>query len=323
MTSKPSTAQQEQQAIRQFGEGNKSMARTRLTWPLLSAVFAFLLSFIGGAVGLAIGSASSEEYLIRESVQLDQILAFPSWEANSQTARFSQTLRRGDVQSLAAARVDLPDERFSQVSALTAEGSSVVEVSFVVADLLKNSAAIDELIDAALADLIRADRIVATQSIQANADRLEEVETELDQIFDSVGVAPGTNLGDMFNRSTFDLRSAEEQLSSTEDAYWLQRLPGDISAHRQQVDALSPVLDSWYALDNEHDELRERMRPAEVQLQELEIGEAILKSGAHHNEATISNVSRTTTIGRYIAGGAALGLALGLLLTAFIGIRRS
>jgi len=295
-------------------------SKDRPPWPLIVAFV--LLAFLGTAAGAAMGLRAQDEYEIRQSVQIDHVLSFPPWVANTQTARFGHALRRGDVRELAARATDLSESTFSKVSANRADDAPVVEVILVVSDPDVGRRAVDGLVDAALTTLIEADVIPEQQIVDAFGPRLTEVEATLDAIFTEAGVAPGTDLGDLYNDRKEDLAVAESWVETSTDDGRIERLTGEIAAWSADIDAIEPVLADWYAADSEKDDLNDVLTPARDRLAELEIGRSILEDDEYLNEPAVTEVSRLTTVGRYVAGGAALGIMVGLLLIAVWGVRR-
>ena len=297
-----------------------SVGRVWRSWPLVVAVV--LLTFAGTAAGAAIGLRSHDEFEIRQSVQVDHVLGFPPWAANSQTARFGQALRRGDVRERAARETGLSESTFSRVSVDRAEDATVVEVTLVASDRDVGRNAVDGLVDAALTILIEADAIPEQQIVDALGPRMVEVEATLETIFTDAEVAPGTDLGDLYNDLKGDLTVAESWIETSTDEGRIERLTGEIAAYSAQVQAIEPVLADWYAADSEQDELANALTPARERLAELEIGRSILEADDYLNDPAVTKVSRLTTVGRYVAGGAAVGLMVGLLLVAGSGLRR-
>lgn len=273
-----------------------------------------LLAVVGAAAGAGLGSRTATTYEATTSVPLSQVLVFPSWESNSQTARMAHTLRQPDIQALAATNAELTGA-FARVSAVSSDGASIVTVSAVVTSY-DAAAPMHQLVDTALAQLIQDDVLYAEQSLAANEGQLVEVLQELDAIYDQVDLAPATNLGDVYNSAKFGLESAETQLANSTDDYWLTRLPGDIAANQSRLDAIGPLLDRWQELTELRRTLEDRVESPRDTLAKLGVGESVLANGVHHRQVNVRPVARTAVLGRFLAGGAALGIALALAITA-------
>ncbi len=290
--------------------------------PMRMAVLIGLLAAAGGVVGGVVGLALPKDYEVRMAAQIDHVLVFPSWESNQATARFSQTVRRDDVQRAAAAAAGVPVSTFGDVSALGQDGSPIVDVELVVDDPSVGPAAMSALVDEALRTLVQSDLVPAQLVVEEGEPELAAVEAELESIWSQAGQAPGTNLGDLFNRSTSDLAVKQAELPNASEDWIVAQLTAEISVLEDQVAAIEPVVTDWYRAEALRNDLDSRLGPAQERLAELEVGVGVLDAGGHRGPASVAELSRRTVVGRFAAGGAALGIAVGLGLLAWVALRR-
>ena len=299
----------------------------RLERPMWLAATVAALAVAGAVAGGVLGMQSATEYEINASAQIDHVLGFPPWEANQETARFAHTLRRDDIRQGAVDASGLPSTAFGQISAISENDAPLVDVMLVVTDGAQGTRAIEQLIDAALLEMVASDRVPEQIVVDANADALADVEAELESIYADTGTAPGTNLADRYNRAILDLQLAQAELAVATEQFRIDRLPAEIEVRQELVDTLEPVVGRWGDARDLHNMLETRIAPAVDRLQQLDLGLEVLERGSHVSDVTSAEVPRRTTVGRHAAGGAAVGVAVGvavaLMILAAATLRRS
>ncbi len=290
--------------------------------PMRMAGVIAVLAVAGGGVGGGTGLALPTDYEVRMAAQIDHVLVFPSWESNQATARFSQTVQRDDVQQAAAAAAGVTVSAYRDVSALGQDGSPIVDVELVVDDPSIGPAAMEALVDEALRTLARSDLVPVELVVEESTPDLAAVEAELEGLWSQAGQAPGTNLGELYNRSTSDLAVKQAELPGATEDWIVTQLTAEIAVLEERVATLEPVVTDWYRAESLRNDLDARLSPAQERLGELEVGLGVLDAGGHRGPASVTELSRRTVVGRFAAGGAALGIAAGLGLLAWVALRR-
>ncbi len=297
---------------------------TRKNRTPLAVIGGFAL--IGTLAGAALGLSRPREYQAGLNAQIDNVLAFPSWEANQATARFAQTLRRSDVKRTAAEASGVDGSQLREIAALGDNNSSLVQVLLIMEDADRAPAAITALTDAALRTLAENDRKPDQLLVDQNAQELAALDAQLQAMWTSAATAPGTDLGYLYNASKLELEIDRQQLSTAKEQWRIDQLQASVATRRLQVDILQPMLPRWYAADERRSALRDLVRPATERLQRHQLGMDLLASGDYRGPVDITPISRTTLVGRWAAGGVALGLAVALgalALITLLGARKS
>jgi hypothetical protein len=278
------------------------------------------LALLGGVAGTALGVSRPREYQVSLTAQIDNVLAFPSWEANQATARFAQTLRRSDVKRTAAEVSGVEGSKLRSIAALSDNNSSLVRVELVTDDADRSTAAITALTDAALRSLAEGDRQSDRLLVDQNAQELAALDAQLQSMWASVPTAPGTDLGRLYNDAKFELETDRQELAVANEKWRIDQLRARIAVRQPQVDALGPLMPKWYAADTRRTALRELVRPATQRLQDHQLGMDLLASGDYRGPVDVSPIGRTTVVGRWAAGGVALGIAAALVLLALLAL---
>lgn len=281
------------------------------------------LTIIGAVIGVVIGMASPPRHEVSMGTQVDNVLAFPSWLADEETSRFSQALLRRDTLADALETAGLPRGTIGEITATRAEASPLVEVKIVVEDPAVAGVAIESLVDTTLLTLLRSDRVPEQAIVDAVTPELDAVEARLAAIWSQTGTAPGTDLAARYNDSRYNAQIAREELAVATEQWRLDRLPAEIATAELELTTIEPVLAEWYDANARRLELRNRLDQAAGRLQDLDLGLDVLEAGGHRSDVATVQLSRLTTIGRWSAGGAALGIAAGLVVIAILTVRRA
>jgi hypothetical protein len=277
-------------------------------------------ALLGAVVGTALGVSRPRSYQVSLTAQIDDVLAFPSWEANQATARFAQTLRRSDVKRSAAEVSGVEASKLREIAALSDNNSSLVRVELVTEDATRSAAALTALTDAALRSLAEGDRQSDRLLVEQNAQELAALDAQLQAMWASVPTAPGTDLGRLYNDAKFELETDRQELAAANEKWRIDQLKARIAVRQPQVDVLGPLMPKWYAADTRRTTLRELVRPATQRLQDHQLGMDLLASGDFRGPVDVFPISRTTIVGRWAAGGVALGIAAALTLLALLAL---
>jgi hypothetical protein len=277
-------------------------------------VFTLAVTAVGLVLGGLWGTQQDAGYETRHVVMLEQVMRTRSFEAGPRTAAFSAALLQESSRERAAEATGLDPSDFEGIFAKRVDSSSIMEVDAVTSVREGAADRISGLIEATLLELIDQERSIEQLVVDGAASELADLEATLDDIYQTAGVARGSDLADQLEGDRFNLTSSIGQLENLpeSDTYWVVRLPGDIEAYEARIAAITPVLDSWQEASERLDELDDTAGDAERRLTELESAEAIAREGTAVLEGT--TVARSTRIaaGRWTAIGGVVGLAVAL-----------
>jgi hypothetical protein len=279
------------------------------------------LALVGGAIGGIFGSRTTELYQSSVSVQVDQVMVFQPWEVNLETARFATALLRTDLQDEAMESLGLDRGAITEIQADNTDSSPIVDVTVTVADRDMAEQAANALIDVTLRALVAGDQVPQQLIIDDITPQLDAANAEMSELWTLADVAPGTNLTDTYNQARYNLATATAEQEIQTEQWRLDQLPGIIAQATSEIDTIQPLLDRWYAASTTASALNDRYGPAQSRLRDLSLGLQVLDSGSHRSAAEVIAVPKTTSMRRWAAGGAAIGVAAALMLLAAIAAR--
>ncbi len=289
-------------------------------------VFTLCITAAGLIVGGLWGLMQDAGYEARHVVMADQALQTPDYEPGPRTAAFIIAMNRVETRERAAESTGQSPEEFEGIYAARVEDSSLIEVIGTSASASGLSDRINALSEATLLELIDQERASADVIVETTASELTTLEEHLDQLADQTGVAPDADFENRLQDDRFSLASTEAQLSGLPDdeTYWNVRLPGEIKALTDRIDAVSLVLDDWRATRDRIDAIEESSGSAISRLTELESARSIVLSGSAVLASEPSVLPKRIAVGRWAAIGAAAGFlgAVGAVATGLFSSRR-